>query len=195
MPQARLTQEVHRLFEQAKVDDAHFQDIDGVFENHSTWMRWLRMMIVDLQQKVASITMHAIENDQGLKRSLAMHDAELKDKLKAFEAVVTGQGATIGDVRDAAASGLQGMDSKYGQALSTMEKAVQNIRDEVPVRLTELNANMTDMNNMLRAGSMRWRRGYRCRATRPRRQQALRCQAASRLPRHFLSVRLPTPPH
>ena len=103
------------MFEQAKVDDAHFQDISDTFENHSTWVRWLRMMILDLQQKVASITMQAIENDQGLKRTFAMHDAELKDNPRSLEAIVTAQGGSIKDIADNNASGLRTMDSKYGE--------------------------------------------------------------------------------
>ena len=81
MSQATLIREVYRLFEQAKSDEEHFKDISKVFENHSTWIRWIRMMVVDVQQKVANITMQAVNNDSSLKNTLAMHDAELKDKL------------------------------------------------------------------------------------------------------------------
>ena len=52
---------------------------------------------------------------------VAMHDAELKDNLKQFETLVTKQGTEIGTIRDTATSGMQALDSKYGQAVATLE--------------------------------------------------------------------------
>ena len=140
MPQATLVREVHRLFEQGKVDGQHFQDISDVFGNHCSWINGLRVLILDLQQKVTAVTVQAIDNDTGLKRSIAMQDAELKDNLRKFEEIVTKQGKDLKEVRDEATSTVQILDAKYGQAIATLEGAVQGLRAEVPARLTEMQA-------------------------------------------------------
>ena len=145
MPQATLVKEVHRLFEQGKVDAQHFQEISDVFANHCSWINGLRMLILDLQQKVTAVTVQAIDNDTGLKKSIAMQDAELKDNLRKFEEIVTKQGKDLKEVRDEATSTVQISDAKYGQAVATLEDAVQGLRAEVPARLTEMQAVVANM--------------------------------------------------
>ena len=132
--QQAVNREVHRMHDQGEIDAQQFKDISVVFENHCGWINGLRALILDLQQKVTAITIQAVDNDKAFKRTSEMHDAELKDNLKAFEMIVTQHGSDIREIRECTTSGMQAVDEKHGQAIAALEGVVQSLREEVSTR-------------------------------------------------------------
>ena len=153
MPQQRLVSEVHRLFEQDKADAEHFGAIADEINDHAQWINGLRLLILDLQQKVTAITVQAVDNDSGLKKSIAEHDSTLNEKLFKLESIVTGQGKSIEEVRGQMASGqagvleqlatgMQQLDAKTGESVVALENA---IKEEMFKQMSETRAVVTGM--------------------------------------------------
>ena len=71
MDQKRLVNEVHRLFEQDKSDAEHFESIKEQINDHATWLKFLKVLIVDIQQKLTAVTVQAVDNDVALKKSIS----------------------------------------------------------------------------------------------------------------------------
>ena len=150
MDQQRLVSEVHRLFEQDKSDAVHFENIKDTLNDHANWLRLLKTLIFEIQEKVTGVTVQAVDNDAYLKKSIATTDAELKEKLRLMEMIITKQGEDIKQTEgqklgEQLSSGLQTLDAKYGQAVATLEGAVRGLREEMPVRLTEIRTAVASM--------------------------------------------------
>ena len=150
MDQQRLVSEVHRLFEQDKSDAMHFENIKDTLNDHANWLRLLKTLIFEIQEKVTGVTVQAVDNDAYLKKSIATTDAELKEKLRLMEMIITKQGEDIKQTEgqklgEQLSSGLQTLDAKYGQAMATLEGAVRGLREEMPVRLTEIRTAVAGM--------------------------------------------------
>ena len=130
MDQKRLVGEVHRLFEQDKSDAVHFESFRETLNDHANWLKLLKTMIYEIQEKVNGVTMQAVNNDALLKTSIATTDAELKEKLRMLEMIVSKQGTELKEMqgqqlKDQLSSGLQTLDAKYGQSVAALEGAVR----------------------------------------------------------------------
>ena len=63
MDHKQLVNQVHRLFEQDKADAEHFEQVKDQINDHAAWLKFLKVLIVDIQQKVTAVTVQAVEND------------------------------------------------------------------------------------------------------------------------------------
>ena len=150
MTHEKRVSEVHRIFEQGKADAESAAGVKEAVDNHANWLKLFKALIVDIQQKVQAVTSQAVDNDTALKTSIAATDAELKEKLRLLEMIVTEQGEDIKRMKEQKmderlSSGLQTLDSKYGQSIAVLEAAVRGLREEMPARLTEVSAAMANM--------------------------------------------------
>ena len=150
MDQKRFVGEVHRLFEQDKQDAGHFESVKDTLNDHANWLKLLKALSYEIQEKVSAVTVQAVDNDTSLKKSIAMTDAELKEKLRLLEMIVTKQGSDVKEMNnrkldEQLTSGFQALDAKYGQAVAALEGAVRGLREEMPARFTEMAAAVANM--------------------------------------------------
>ena len=129
-----------------KADTQLLAEIKDSIDDHATWINGLGKLIFMLQKAITSITVQAVDNDNDLKKSIASTDATLKENLRQMEMIVTQQGADHRSLSEIVNSGAQAMDAKYGEAMAALEGAVRGLREETPVRLTEVRSAVTAMN-------------------------------------------------